>query len=484
MLAFEFTFPAGRYHANPWGRNINEGEAEWPPSPYRFARALIDVQKRRFPHWDQARMESVLDAVTGRPFYILPQATTAHIRTYQSSNEKDVTRKQLIFDAFVAMDSEDSLYMAFANSLEDHYIVDLNALVQEMNYLGRSESWVKVTLRDSVPTSDWDCLPSESAGQSSRYEDERIACVLSRNEYEGLPLSKELKWFDALCLSTKDLLVQGWSNPPALDWTDYVRKRSRLNRIIPSRSAFRTRRNYCLFKYKIHSKVLPMVQETILLAERIRLKLMGIHRKIQGGDPEMVSSKFSGKTADGKPLEDHSHAFFLPLDEDNDGRIDHLLVTARQPFDPSELMALDRLRSIWQTGGKPDASLILSSTREEAHLKTSRIWVSTTPFVTARHHRKGRGTYIDWLTQEIQLECKYHGLPKPASVNWTQWTMTGPRPVRWMEFARGKKHERQFRGHGCILYFDEDVPGPFALGARCHFGLGLFQPLEQAGANP
>jgi len=31
MLIIELEFPAGRYHANPWGRNVNEGEVEWPP---------------------------------------------------------------------------------------------------------------------------------------------------------------------------------------------------------------------------------------------------------------------------------------------------------------------------------------------------------------------------------------------------------------------------------------------------------------------
>jgi CRISPR-associated protein Csb2 len=478
MLAFEFIFPAGRYHANPWGRNVNEGEVEWPPSPYRLARALIDIQKRRFPDWEQSRMEHILEAVSGRPFYLLPQATTAHTRTYMSSNEKDVTKKQLIFDSFVALDGEDPLYMAFANSLEGQALADLKALLEEMNYLGRSESWVRVKLEGNIPSFEWDCLPSDSTGQSSKYEDEKIACLLTRSEYDHLLPGEDLTWFEAICLSTRELLTQGWGNPPALDWVNYSRKRSRLNRVSPARAKFQARGEYRLFKYAVHSKVLPMIQETILFAERIRLKLMGIHRKIQGDDPDLVSCKFSGKTPEGTPLEGHSHAFFLPLDEDNDGRIDHLLITAREPFDSTELLALDRLRSIWQSSGKPDASLILCSTKKETSFKSSRTWVSATPFVTARHHRKGRGSYPDWLTNEILIECEYHGLPRPDSVNWIQWTMMGPRPVRWMEFARGKKDERQFRGHGCIIRFNEEVQGPFALGARCHFGLGLFQPLE------
>jgi CRISPR-associated protein Csb2 len=34
-------FPAGRYHANPWDRAVNEGATEWPPSPWRILRALV-----------------------------------------------------------------------------------------------------------------------------------------------------------------------------------------------------------------------------------------------------------------------------------------------------------------------------------------------------------------------------------------------------------------------------------------------------------
>ncbi len=37
-VIIKLTFPAGRYHATPWGRHVNEGVAEWPPSPWRLLR--------------------------------------------------------------------------------------------------------------------------------------------------------------------------------------------------------------------------------------------------------------------------------------------------------------------------------------------------------------------------------------------------------------------------------------------------------------
>jgi len=30
-VTIKLNFPAGRYHATPWGRHVNEGVAEWPP---------------------------------------------------------------------------------------------------------------------------------------------------------------------------------------------------------------------------------------------------------------------------------------------------------------------------------------------------------------------------------------------------------------------------------------------------------------------
>ncbi len=34
MLAIALRFPLGRFHATPWGRHVNEGAPEWPPSPW------------------------------------------------------------------------------------------------------------------------------------------------------------------------------------------------------------------------------------------------------------------------------------------------------------------------------------------------------------------------------------------------------------------------------------------------------------------
>ena len=49
MLAIQFEFTANRYHATQWGRHVNEGVLEWPPSPWRILRAIVATWRRTLP---------------------------------------------------------------------------------------------------------------------------------------------------------------------------------------------------------------------------------------------------------------------------------------------------------------------------------------------------------------------------------------------------------------------------------------------------
>src|SRR5262249_38302151 len=103
---------------------------------------------------------------------------------------------------------------------------------------------------------------------------------------------------------------------------------------------------------------LPGVEETLPVAGQVRRRLMGGYRGgavgglgladlAGGGGGERVASEvFAGKDAAGRPLEGHGHAFFLPSDDDGDGRLDHVTLYAARGFDPSEQAALARLREL------------------------------------------------------------------------------------------------------------------------------------------
>jgi len=244
----------------------------------------------------------------------------------------------------------------------------------------------------------------------------------------------------------------------------------------PPRRKARLTSRFSVARYALHSTVLPRVTETVPFAERVRSFLMGIHRKVVRGDPAAVSPLFAGKAPDGAPARGHEHAFLLPLDEDGDGRIDHLMLRVSGTFDASELEALDRFQKLWQPAGRPDIALVLVSLSADLPARPARKWISATPFVTARHYRTGRGSYRDWLDGEIRKECGFHKLPRPVVIEWIDRIPRQGHQFRWIEFVRSRKGDRPLRGHGCVLTFDSPVPGPFALGALCHFGLGLFIP--------
>lgn len=474
MLVIEMKFIAGRYHATPWGRNVNEGVVEWPPSPYRLARALVDMSKRRKPGWTSERLENLLTPLSSKTYFQLPPAIPTHTRAFLSSNQRDPSGRQKVFDPFVVLSHGARIVLGFECEPPSGVVRDLAELLREMNYFGRSESWVTARVVEEERDIDWNCLPLDGGETSSLGERVQVACLKDPNMKIATQGSKEVGWLDALCMTTKSLLKEGWSSPPALQWIDYARPAWDLNRAARI-GKIRMRTQFHFAKYALSSKVLPRIQETVSFAERIRSHLMGIHKRLLG-DPGLVSSRFSGKGKDGMPLKDHRHVFYLPLDEDKDGRLDHLLVRAPDAFNDSELAAIDLLQSVWQPNGRPDVRLTLVSLQAGFPGSVSRKWSSATPFVTSRHYRKGRGTYEEWLSAEITRECSYHSLPTPRVIEWVPHIEVGPIQIRWMEFMRSRKNKSPLRGHGCILTFDEDVRGPFALGSGCHFGLGLFVP--------
>ncbi|MDF1663893.1 MAG: type I-U CRISPR-associated protein Csb2, partial [Planctomycetota bacterium] len=139
-VIIQLNFPAKRYHATPWGSHVNEGQIEWPPSPWRILRALISVGFTKLG-WSQkppavarsliAKLASVL------PTYALPETTEAHTRHYVTAGPK----KPLIFDTWARIKSG-YLQVSWDLELSDDERNLLGQFVSRLSYLGRAESWV------------------------------------------------------------------------------------------------------------------------------------------------------------------------------------------------------------------------------------------------------------------------------------------------------------------------------------------------------
>jgi len=490
MLALRLYFLAGRYHATPWGRNVNEAEPEWPPSPYRLFRALIDAWHRKARDLAQPEVESVLAALSRQhPLFCLPPAAAAHVRTYMPAPKK----KQLIFDGFVVLSPAEPVIVEWPDlELPARELEVLRRLAAALAYLGRAESWVRVEVGNTAEAPGYYLTsipfqPGASAPEGSELV--RVASVVPYERFVPPPAGQARKrgkkaattdvgWFDALTMSTADLLKQKLSRPPALEWVSYWRSRRCFT--VESRPAVAdTSVEASLMLFKMSAPVLPRVERTLEIAEQARRRLMGIHKELIG-NPAQVSWRFSGKDRSGKPLEGHQHAYFWPLDRDGDGRIEHLLVCCRSPFADSELKALLRLSSLSHPGGFPTKLKLVPvywGAEWDKIFPPGRRLISCTPFIPPRHFRKGRGEFAEWLAAEVCRECANHGLPAPSRVRpLTKHRTANGAEVGWLEFRRNRKGDPVQQGFGFELEFEAPVQAPFALGYGSHFGLGLFMP--------
>ncbi len=494
MTLIELKFLSGRYHSTPSGRHVNEGQPEWPPSPYRFLRALFDAWKRKFPAWAPERVEPLLAALAASPpLFYLPPVSFSHTRAFLPTNKIDANDRKLIFDGFVVLDPSRGVVMGWPDLLlEPSQQSDLAELLISINYLGRSESWVQACLQTGtgIAAPRWNCEPLADTTEDNG-TNLMVACALPPGDFNRDVRRVKLMekssdhqgqrfgspWLQALAFSTSETMKGRLSDPPALLFVRYQALPAEFPVTLGSSDAL-TQVNAVLFA--LESKVLPQVTATLEISERIRTKLMGIHRRIKG-DPRLVSPRFSGKDAQGNALQGHQHIYIYPMDQDRDGRLDHVLIVCRNNYTESELIAFDRLTSLWQSGGLPDILCVPVQLGSQATLlQSSPHFESATPFIPTHHYRKGRGSYSDWLKSEVSRECNQAGLPLPMEVlPMENLVLPGGHRYFWLEFRRNRRQDDSQLGFGFRLAFSEPVRGPFSLGYGSHFGLGMFVPVQR-----
>jgi CRISPR-associated protein Csb2 len=462
MTCIELRFPANRYHANPWGRHVNEGVVEWPPSPYRLLRALYDVWKRKYPDVPDGEIHALLTALAGvDPEFHLPRCFPSHTRSYLSSNAEDVTDKNLIFDGFLALEPDQFCMITWPGiDLSPAQSALLDRLLGGLNYLGRSESWIAARVAAAGSAAGMRCAPAAQSEESGTMVP--VACVRAETEY-----SEKRPWLDALTFSTTELVKgkERRNSPPLLKQVRYVLPKDAHR--APAAPARHASISHTVIRLRLDGKVLPLATATIEVAEQIRTRLMGAHKTVRGDDN--VSPLFHGRGPDGSPDKTHSHLYILP-GSNAKGRIDRVLLLSRKaPFSNEERRSALRVRSLWQSDGRPEVRCVLTDEMDADGLSRSAVVVSATPFVSPRHSRRGRG--LEWLKDEVRRECRYHGLPEPESVE--PWH--NPHAIfEWIEYRRNRKGDSPRPGYGFKLRFAQPVSAPFSIGYGAHFGLGQF----------
>lgn len=467
MVAVELNFLAGKYHATPWGHHVNEGNVEWPPSLWRFLRALVSVWKTSCrDNISEERMINILDKLKAPPKYFVPPSTLAHTRHYMPIKEGRKEDRALVFDSFVSLCPGDSLFIIWDEvDLSSDELSVLGELLKHLNYLGRAESWCCARLSDNPPKANY--IPCDEEKGLSEKSVELL--IPSRNQKIDM---------EKLCARTSKLRGQGYLYPPGTELLTYIfqdegTRKGKGVGTLPRKGETQ------LALYAVFGPVKPMMTEALTIAETVRAALQDHYGRLHGGQS---SSLFSGKDEYGKPMQGHVHAYFLPLDEDRDGRIDHILVYRADGFGEGERMALARLEVLYPQGkGYPIQLGLLRLGTEEgldvSVLRRSRTWESITPFMLVRHPHWKRGKDIP--EEQLRLELQRKGFPEPISVESSGGYLRH-RHVSWLDYKRFRARYKPAENYpyGFVIHFAEEVRGPIALGYACHFGLGLFIPLE------
>lgn len=500
MLALELKFVTGKYHATPWGRQVNEGAVEWPPSPWRILRTLIATWYHKFPDVPESEIRALIEALSSPPSYQLPPTLDGHTRHFMPVADNE---KRKIFDTFVAVNPNDRLVICWpkANPSPEQISL-LTQLARSINYFGRAESWVEAEVTD-VANLICDTVPLDENGVAEDQELVRLLGLTDSNSFvrwreaatqalalqrlkeeqgkaiaKGKPADKikltpkmisaiessiPQATFEALQCDTSELRKAGWNRPPGSEWASYVRtwkKASATKRYIKSKDSFPR-----VARYAVAGNVLPRLTDAILLGERLRSYLMGISGKRNDGQCSMV---FSGKSHDGKPLAEHcthhGHAHFLceSYGSNNLGRITHVMVYAPAGFDLEDQSVLTSLRGIYGNDGH-DLQLILLGIGmpsdfggtnvkigQSPTLAESRVWVSRTPIVPTDHLRIRRSERRDpeafatatkreldrLVRRELVRRPWLAHLADQVQIEALDHTLLGGIETKWLKFRR------------------------------------------------
>lgn len=465
MLALSFRFLAGRYHATQWGRNVNEGIVDWPPSPWRILRAIIASWKNTSGDLGDDQMWPILQALAQNDaLFYLPPTVPSHTRHYMPISGKEKTTK--IIDSFLVVSSEKPVVAIWDNvNLDGDQEKTLDCVLGNISYFGRAESWCEIRREQKPPAPN--CLRINE----NTVKNQNIVRVLTATGNATL---------EDLCVNTAALHKDKKINPPGSQWLQYVLPDD-LHVQLPDKPP----QTINIVRYSIVSRVRPRITESLSVGGGVRKALMS---KYGAQNQHQTSSTISGKDANGLPLRgNHQHAFFFPTDEDCDNIIDHMTIIASTAFDEKEIRALASLKSIWNNQGSFD--LVFQGRGKSADfgipiLQKSKKWVSSTPYVLNRHTKIRGGRVIDGPEDQIRFEISKRSISstiKNIQVYDSKSDMKcGLKPI---QFKRWRKDRMSgFGAYNVSIEFDEPVSGPISLGHASHFGLGMFVPLDTSNA--
>lgn len=326
------TLLSGRYGATPWGRSEHEGQVEYPPSPWRLLRALLNGAfgltgtPGQLPEGAEALITRLAEQP---PSYHLPYGEFGQIRgfrpvygneplppldTFGGGYSQAKGKRRSFIDSFLELGAGATLHVSWPVDLDAEQERLLGACLAGLSYLGRAEYPAIWQVVPSMPQAN--CTPDPDGTLS----------VLSCAGEEALA---------GLLMNAQEARKEGRQNLPGQQWLAY--------RYNPERPAVVG-----------HGAKAPAVNRALyaFLSDYPMPTTAGIawtdrlHRALLRTAP--VSALFSG-LAGGQPLGEDQRAWYCW--HQNEGTISALEVLSPQPFTEAEIEALQKLRRLYGRGG-------------------------------------------------------------------------------------------------------------------------------------
>lgn len=466
-LRLSLSFDLGRYHSTPWGSHVNEGEVEWPPSPWRIVRALYAVSRERVDlEPATAAIDRALVALVAAPppRYVLPPAVPAHTRHYMPSRKWSPSASgetDLVLDGFRAIDPNASLEVWWRVKLDAPELDGLRQGVERLGYLGRSESVCTMTVSPAEPPPSFDAVAlDDTPDRRTNGVPCQLLCFSSGASLE------------TVALSVTDLRRQRRRMPEGTRMVKFaVSEPAAPGRDAPSPAAARP----TLARLRVLGGGRPGLRDAIVIGEATRRALQARYGQCHGS---AASTVFSGRDGDQPRADQHQHAHYLATSEPGGARVDHVTVWAPEGFGAGELRALADISEVRDRAWPKPLRVALATLGDADSIRLpdlcgpSKRWRTITPIVLARHAKRRGGRIVDGPADQIVRELRVRGLPEPSELEL-------PRGA-WHEFrARRPTGKRRSPAAvvGARIAFPTPVPGPLALGALAHFGLGVFTPV-------
>lgn len=453
-------FDLGRYHATPWGAHVNDGQVEWPPSPWRILRALFSASRTDVRlAADTAAVDGALERLLAAapPAYRLPPSSSAHTRHYMpraSWSPSNSDARDLILDAFRAMDHDAELSVWWDVDMPSAERVALERAAQSTGYLGRSEALCTMRLLDEgVPSEPL----TKPAGRSD--SDGPVVDVLCPEPTATL---------EQLTTSVATLRSQRRLLPPGTTWIPYRTTDDASPPAPPVAAPARP----TLALLRLTGAGRPNLREAVMVAESVRRQLQRRYgERTEGSASPALSGHLDGVVR----ADQHRHAHYLSLPEPDGRRIDRVAVWVPDGLEPEAVAALAALRRLRLRDAPEPLAVTLvalgdATTMTEARLLgPARVWKTVTPFALPRHPKRRGGRTVELPEEQLVREIGFRGLPAPERIDLLRGD--------WSAFKRTRSGGSRLQAPGAVgarVHFAEPVRGPLSLGLLSHFGLGLF----------